>query len=482
MNRQLRRVAGVIGVMFLALLVNVNYLQVIDASNLRTRPDNVRVLLDEYSHQRGPILVDAREVARSIATKDQLHYLRRYPDGPLYAPATGFYSLVYGATGIERASNGVLSGSDSRLFARRVMDTLTGRERRGGSVELTIDSRAQQAAARALGDRRGAVVALDPSTGAVLAMVSYPTFDPNLLSSHDPDAIRAYYTKLIKDPGQPLLNRAIAQRYPPGSTFKLVTAAAALSSGRYTPDTPVPGPALLKLPLTTATLPNYDGRTCSSGSETTTLGEAFRRSCNTSFGSVGMALGVQALADQAAAFGFGSSYDLPLRAASSVFPTDANAPETAQSAIGQYDVAATPLQMAMVAAGIANRGVVMRPYLVSEVRGPDLSLLSRTEPTALSTAVTPQVAATLTRMMVDVVDHGTGPNAAIPGVAVAGKTGTAQHGTARPHAWFVSFAPADNPVVAVAVIVENGGNAPEVSGNQIAAPIARAVMEAVLGR
>ena len=482
MNRQLRRVAVVVGVMFLALLVNVNYLQVVEASDLRTRPDNVRVLLDEYSHQRGPILVDARQVALSRPTTDQLRYLRRYPQGPLYAHLTGFYSLVYGASGMERAADGVLSGSDDRLFTRRIVDALTGRQQRGGSVELTIDSRAQQAAAKALGNRRGAVVALDPSTGAVLAMVSRPSYDPNLLASHDPKAIRAAYRRLSAAPGQPMLNRAIAQRYPPGSTFKLVTAAAALSSGRYTPQTPVPGPARLDLPLTTAALPNYDGAQCTAGSDTTTLAEALRRSCNTTFGAVGMALGAQALADQAHAFGFGRSLELPLTAARSVFPADADAPHTAQSAIGQYDVAATPLQMAMVVAGIANRGVVMRPYLVSEVRGPDLSLLSRTRPEELSRAVSPEVAATLTQMMVDVVERGTGPNGAIPGVTVAGKTGTAEHGTNRPHAWYVSFAPADHPLVAVAVIVENGGDAPEVSGNQIAAPIARAVMEAVLGR
>jgi peptidoglycan glycosyltransferase len=481
-NRQLRRVAVVAGLMFLALLINVNYLQVVEANDLATRPGNVRVLYDEYAHQRGPILVDARQVALSRPTDDQLRYQRRYPDGPLYAHATGFYSIVYGASGMERAADPVLSGRDDRLFTRRILDTLTGQEQRGGSVALTIDSRAQRAAAEALGDRRGAVVALDPSTGAVLAMVSSPSYDPNPLASHDPAVVRDAYRRADADPDQPMLNRAIAQRYPPGSTFKLVTAAAALSSGRYTPDTPVPGPAVLDLPLTDADLPNFDRAQCTPGSDTTTLAQALRRSCNTTFGAVGMALGADALAEQAQAFGFGRSLELPLSAAASVFPDNADEPQTAQSAIGQYDVAATPLQMAMVAAGIANRGVVMSPYLVSEVRGPDLSLLSRADPQALSTAVSPQVAATLTSMMVDVVNNGTGTNAAIPGVPVAGKTGTAEHGGPRPHAWFVSFAPAEDPAVAVAVIVEDGGDAPEVSGNEIAAPIARAVMEAVLGR
>ncbi|MGN6688413.1 MAG: peptidoglycan D,D-transpeptidase FtsI family protein [Actinomycetales bacterium] len=482
MNRPLRRVAIVALAMFLALLINLNYLGVVEAPHLRTASGNARVLLTEYNRQRGPILVGGKAVALSKATDDRLKYLRRYPLGPLYAHETGYYSVVYGATAIERQEDEVLAGTDAKLFVRRLVDLFTGRKPQGGAVALTLDPRAQKAAYDALGNRRGAVVAIQPSTGRILAMVSRPSYDPNSLSSHDPSAIRKAYTKLNTDPDSPLLNRAISARYPPGSTFKIVTTAAALSSGNYQPDSTIPGPAALDLPQTSATLPNEDGRQCTPGSDTTTLANALRRSCNSSFGALGLALGADALRQQAEKFGFGQSIEVPMPSAVSVFPKDPNAPQTAQSAIGQFDVAATPLEMAMVVSAIANRGILMKPYLVDEVRAPDLTLLSRTEPQELSEAVSPEVAATLTSMLVDVVDKGTGTNAQIPGVKVAGKTGTAQHGTGtKPHAWFVSFAPAQDAKVAVAVIVEDGGNATEISGNRVAAPIAKAVMEAVLG-
>ncbi|MDP9394448.1 MAG: penicillin-binding protein 2 [Actinomycetota bacterium] len=490
MNRPLRRMAAVLMAMFLALLVNATYVQGFAAEKLREQPSNSRQVLAEYDRQRGPILVDRKPVARSTATKDRLRYLRRYPSGRTYAHVTGYYSYVYGADQVERAGNGVLAGTGEQLAFRRAIDVLTGREREGGSVELTLDPRAQEAAAEGLAglgeDARGAVVALDPTTGAVLAMASRPTYDPNDLSSHDGDAIRAAWKELTGDPANPLLNRGIDRTYPPGSTFKIVTAAAALSSGRYTPEGDVPGPARLDLPLTTASLPNYDNRQCTPGRNTTTLVQALERSCNTTFGAIGMELGAGALADQAAAFGFGQSFEVPMSTAASAFPQDPDQPQTAQSAIGQYDVQATPLQMAMVAAGVANGGVVMRPQLVEEVLGPDFSRLDHTDPSELGRAVEPEVAAQLRDMMVSVVENGTGTNAQIPGVKVAGKTGTAQVAKGiPPHAWFVSFAPAEagqDPRVAVAVVVENGAQQAEVSGNRLAAPIARAVTEAVLSR
>jgi penicillin-binding protein A len=481
-NPPIRRLAVVVSLLFLGLLLNVTFVQVLKASDYKDRPGNTRLILAEYNRQRGAIIVGGAAVASSKATNDQLKYLRVYSSGPAYAPATGFYSLVYGATALERAENSLLTGSDNRLFVRNLGNLATGQQPKGGSVVLTLDAAAQKAAYQGLAGRRGAVVALDPSTGAILALATSPSYDPNLLSSHNSAAVRKAYGKLTSDAASPMLDRALAQTYPPGSTFKLVTAAAALSSGKFTKDTVVPGPQVLKLPQTTAGLVNEDHQACGPNG-TTTVENALRISCNTAFGGIGLSLGQGALSSQARKFGFDSPQEVPLRAATSRFPDRLNPPQTAQSAIGQFDVQATPLQMAMVAAGIANRGVVMKPYLVSELRAPDLSVLQTTQPQQLSTAVTPQVAAELTQMMVTVVNSGTGTNGAIPGVTVAGKTGTAQVGGGKsPHAWFVSFAPAENPRVAVAVVIENGGGATEVSGNQLAAPVARAVMRAVLGK
>jgi peptidoglycan glycosyltransferase len=484
MNRPLRRIALALMVLFALLLANLNYLQAVEARDLNGKPGNSRILLAEYDRQRGGIIAGGRPIAVSVPTKDELKYLRRYSQGELYAHVTGFYSYVFGATGIERAQNSILAGTDDRLFVRRVIDTVSGKDVQGGTVALTIDPSAQAAAAQGLRKlkARGSVVAIEPSTGRILAMVSSPSYDPNLLSSHDGDRIKAAWKRLEGDPTKPLLSRAVAQTYPPGSTFKLVTAAAALSSGQFTPDGKVPGPARLPLPDTKISLPNYDARPCDpGGSPTTTLTNALRRSCNTTFAQVGLALGDDALREQARKFGFGTELDVPLDVAASVFPEDPNRPQTAQSSIGQFDVRATPLQMAMVAAGIANGGVVMKPHLVDDILAQDLRSIDRTRPDELDTAVTPQVAQQLTSMMVEVVESGTGKNARIDNVRVAGKTGTAQQGNDRPpHAWFTSFAPAENAQVAVAVVIEDGGGRAEVSGNELAAPIAKAVMQAVL--
>ncbi len=485
MNAPLRRLSVAVMLLFGLLLLNANYLQVVRAESLHSDNNNPRLIAEEYSRERGPILVGGKPVARSIETDDRLKYLRQYPEGKLYAPATGFYSVVYGASGVEQARNSVLAGTDDSLFVRRIIDLLTGSQPKGGSVELTLDPRAQRAAydgLQALG-ANGAVVALDPTTGAILAMVSTPSFDPGQVSGHDTSEVSKNYQRLSTRGSRPMLNRALRETYPPGSTFKLVTAAAALESGRYTPESKVDNGARLELPLTSATLPNENGGPCTTAGEAT-LTIALANSCNVSFGAIGLDLGGGALREQARKFGFDSAFEVPMRSVASRFPENANEPQTAQSAIGQFDVRATPLQMAMVAAAIANRGVVMRPYLVQQVRGPKLEVLDTTKPSQVGEAVSPQTAADLTRMMAQVVAQGTGTNGQIPGVSVAGKTGTAQQGGGRtPHAWFVSFAPSDNePKVAVAVIVEDGAKQPEISGNGLAAPIAQAVMRAVLER
>jgi peptidoglycan glycosyltransferase len=315
-------------------------------------------------------------------------------------------------------------------------------------------------------------------------MVSSPTYDPNRLASHKFSQVQDAWKQLNTDKNQPLLNRGIQEIYPPGSTFKLVTAAAALSSGQYTPDTKVKGGTTLDLPQTSTNLVNENGSSC--GGDPITLTQALEVSCNVSFGDIGLRLGDDALRAQAEKFGFDQTYLNDLNGqVKSHFPAHPDKPQTALSAIGQYDVAATPLQMAMVASGIANGGTVMRPYVVDEVRAPDLSVLDKTNPEAYrSNAVSSSVARDLTQMMIEVVDNGTGRTAQIPGIKVAGKTGTAQSSPERPpYAWFVSFAPADNPKVAVAVLVEDAGverNA--ISGSGLAAPIAKKVMEAVIGK
>jgi penicillin-binding protein A len=484
-NRPLRRVAVACLALFGLLLLNVNYLQVVRADELRDDPRNSRVLLRTYERERGPIAVgtgrDRALVAWSVETDGTLRWLREYPEGPTYAHVTGFFSLVYGRTGVERVQDGVLSGDDDRLFVRRLSDYVTGREPAGGSVELTLDPRAQQAAYDGLGGNRGAVVALDPRTGAVLAMVSKPSYDPSRLSSFEPADIRAYYSELTEGAGDPLLNRAIQNTYPPGSTFKVVTAAAALSSGLVDITTRIPSPRELPLPQTAQPLRNFGGAACTG--ETSTLADALRISCNTAFGWLGLELGEEPLREQARAFGFGEEgLQVPTRVATSGFPEDLAPPSLAQSAIGQFDVRTTPLQMAMIAAGVANDGEVMRPYLVSEVQAPDLARLEAADPEVLSRAVSSTVAGQLTEMMELVVSSGSGRRAQLPGVRVAGKTGTAQHAQGRPpHAWFIGFAPADDPQVAVAVVIEDGGTAgAEATGGSLAAPVARDVLRAVL--
>ncbi len=485
MNTPIRRLSVALLLVFGALLANANYVQVISAADLNERPDNRRVLLAEYDRERGSILVgdQQQQLARSVPSGGDYAYRRQYAEGPVYAPVTGYYSFVYGRSAVERAYNDILSGADDRLFVRRVVDLVTGRKPAGGSVVLTLEPAAQEAAYAGLAGKEGAVVAIRPQTGEILAMASSPSYDPNRLAASD-EATQQAWDELTADPEEPLRNRAITNPLPPGSVFKLVTAAAALESGRYEPDTPVPGPAVLDLPLTTATLPNQSGAPCPAGEGgRTTLTSALTYSCNTSFASIGLNLGADALREQAQAFGFDEQPLPELNAATSVFPADPDEPQTALSAIGQFDVAATPLQVAMVSAAIANDGELMRPYIVETILDPELEPIDTTQPQTSAKPLSADNADALTQMMVEVVATGTGQEAQIPGVAVAGKTGTAQSAPGRPpYAWFTSFAPAEDPQVAVAVVIEEADVAPtDISGGALAAPIAKAVMEAVLG-
>ncbi|CAA9436398.1 MAG: Cell division protein FtsI [Peptidoglycan synthetase] [uncultured Quadrisphaera sp.] len=483
MNGPLRRLGTVVGAMFALLLVAATYVQFVDAGDLQADGRNSRTFYAELGRARGPITVGDQPIAESVEVDDRYSYQRTYPDGPTYAHVTGAYSVVYGASGLEAAEEELLSGTDDSLFYRRLSDLLTGREPAGAVVETSIVPEVQQAAAEALGGQRGAAVALDPRTGEVLALVSSPSYDPNALAGHDTGAVRAAREELLADEARPLENRAIASfLYPPGSVFKLVTAAAALQAG-YAPDSALAGPAVLDLPQTEQGLRNSDRAACGPNDQTT-LADALRTSCNTAFASVGMALGEGALRDAAAGFGFGEELAIPLEVTPSTVPTGMDAPSLAQAAIGQRNVRVTPLQVAMVSAGIANDGVVMAPTLVRSVRGEDLEVIRAPSPTELGRALSAEDAEALTQMMVGVVADGTGRAARIDGVEVAGKTGTAQHEPGRPpHAWFTAFAPADDPVVAVAVVVEDGGDAgDQASGGRTAAPVAREMIQAQLDR
>jgi peptidoglycan glycosyltransferase len=376
----------------------------------------------------------------------------------------------------------LLAGTADQLFYRRISDLLTGRQPQGATVELTIDPQLQKIAYNALGDQRGAVVALDPKTGNVLALVSKPSFNADLLAAHDSKKVTAARQKLLDDDARPLDNRAIAGRlYPPGSTFKLITAAAALSSGKYDADSILPGPASISLPQTTVKLANDDKRPCGAGDKVS-FTDAMRISCNTAFASVGMELGQEALRKEAEKFGFGQSLRIPLPVTPSVFPAELSPPQVAQAAIGQFDVRVSPLQIAMVSAAIANGGTLMKPNLVARVRSADLEVISTPTPVELSRPISRAAADQLRTMMLAVVQNGTGTRAQIDGVDVAGKTGTAESAPGEPpHAWFTGFASGRGGDVAVAVVVEDGGRlGDEAFGGTVAAPIARQVMEAVV--
>ncbi|MGL5819591.1 MAG: peptidoglycan D,D-transpeptidase FtsI family protein [Phycicoccus sp.] len=484
MNAPVRRLSLVVAALFASLLVSTTLIQYVFAADLNARPDNRRTLLSTFARERGDILVGQEPVARSVPSDDEYKFQRVYDDPGLYAHVTGYYSFFGANGGLEQAENPFLSGSSDRLFYRRVSDLFTGRRPQGATLQTTIDPAVQRAAAEALGRQRGSAVALDPRTGAILAMVSRPTYDPGQLATHDIGDLEQNYARLNGDPARPLVNRATGgDLYPPGSVFKVVTAAAALSGGDYSEESVLPGPAELDVPQTSVDLPNAFDGPCGPDDKVD-FTRAMAISCNTALATVGMDIGADALREQAAKFGFGDSVSVPMPVTPSRVPAELDTPQLAQSAIGQYDVRVTPTQMAMVAAGVANGGVVMQPYLVESVVGSDLSVVESTEPRELSRAVDGEVAGQLTRMMEAVVDDGSGRRAQIDGVRVAGKTGTAQTGNeGRAHAWFISFAPAEDPRIAVAVIVENGGDAgDEAGGGAVAAPIARQMMEARLTR
>ncbi|HEX2191554.1 MAG TPA: penicillin-binding protein 2 [Acidimicrobiales bacterium] len=482
MNTQIRRLGIVLGLLFVALFVQLNWLQVVDADRLNDHPANTRAVVRDFSQPRGVIQTsDGVVLAVSTPVDDEFKRLRSYPEGALFAHITGFFSFNYGSDGVERTYNDALTGRDRKVSIDRLADLLLEKER-SANVTLTLSKSLQELATRELGPRKGAVVALNPRTGEVLALADFPSYDPNPLASHEQDEVRGAWDRLNADPDKPLLPRTYRERYFPGSSFKVVTAAAGLATGAATLTAPVyPTLTALPLPQSSQPLGNFGGGSCGGP-----LPEAMRVSCNTSFGQLGLDMGGENLSNVAQAFGFGKvpPLDLP-HGVASVFPPGSefarDKPALAKSAIGQQDVSATPLQMALVAAAIANDGVVMTPHVMAEVRDSEGRVVNRFEPRPWMTAVPADVAHSVRDMMIGVVERGSGTAARIPGVPVAGKTGTAQTGRDTSHVWFVSFAPADDPRIAVAVVLEDQPSADEATGGRLAAPIAQSVMRAALG-
>jgi len=480
MTRQIRRVGIGLVIAFVLLFAQLNYVQFFAAGKIASNRSNPRALIREYSIKRGDILsLNGRKLATSVATKDRLKYRRTYPMGNLFGHITGYYSINYGPSRIESSYNDHLLGDSGVVSIQDIEDRFTDSEEAGNRVRLTIHTQMQEAAASALNEERGAVVALDPSTGEVLALWSNPSFDPEPLASHSSKQQKEAWDALDPaSPKGPLVNLATTRGYPPGSTFKVVTTAAALESGRYKPDTRFEDPDRLELPQTDDTLTNFTNRACTTAGEID-LFTALEISCDTTFGMIGLEIPDE-IHETAEGFGFNQEIPSDVRAEVSSYPEipDDRQPERAKAAIGQQNVVATPFQMAMVAAGIANDGKVLRPRLVREVIDPTGGIVENYEPEVLSEAVSPDTADEVTSMMVAAVASGTGTAAQIPGVEVAGKTGTAQTVEgANPHTWFISFAPADDPQIAVAVIVEHGGSfGSEATGGAVAAPIARQVM------
>lgn len=491
MNHALRRISLVTLLMFLALLLGVNYVQAFEPASLAVQKGNARTFSQQYQYQRGSIVTaDGKTVAESVHVKGIYSYQRHYPSPQVYAPVTGYDSL-YGATGIEQAEDKYLAGTSPQLTVHNLIDLVTGKPKQGATVQLTINSVAQTAAYNALkasGLPSGAV-AIDPSTGAILAMASYPTFNPNKFATFDGAQLKQIDERYLTEPSQPLINRATSQTFPPGSTFKIVTASTAFTTGSYNPDSRVYAPTNLKLPGTTHELINFDNLPCDDGSNpsgngTVPLIYAFTVSCNTVFGNLGMHLGDSAIRQQADKFGMNNpGLKIPIPVAQSNYPpiVDNNPDFTAYSAIGQYSDTVSPLQEAMFSAAIANHGTLMTPYLVQKITAPDLTPLVTAQPSTLSQAVSPSVASEVAQMMINVVKqpYGTAHNTAfLPNIEIAAKTGTAQNGvnnTGLDDAVFTCFAPASNPQIAVGVIVKGGG-----LGADASAPIAVAIVKAYL--
>jgi len=494
MNRALFRLSLACLIMFGLLLINVNYVQAFESSSLANRPGNARTFDEQFTFQRGSIVADgvggpttiAESLPTGTSTSGNTTYQRHYPDGAMYAPITG-YDSIYGSTGVEAAYSKYLNGTAPGLEVQNLISLLSGKAKQGATVNLTVSPKAQQAAYKGLlddGGHQAGVVALNPRTGAILAMASDPSYNPNLLTTLDGTKLNKIDKKLLTEPSQPLLNRAINQTYPPGSSFKIITSSAGFSTGKVAgPQATISAPQPLTLP-NGHQLNNDADETCFGGHPQVI--QAFLLSCNTAFANIGMKVGGPTLQSYANKFGWNdSNLTIPMPVSPSVIPSISDQSLTAYSSIGQLDDQVTALQEAMDAAAIANHGTIMRPYLLQSVQAPDLTTITTTTPSVLSQAVTSQVASDVQSMMVQVTQNpdGTAYQTAGPpavgSLVIAGKTGTAENtvsGAGLDDAVFTCFAPANNPQIAVGVIVKGGG-----FGADAAAPIAVKIIEAYLG-
>jgi peptidoglycan glycosyltransferase len=499
MNTQIRRLTIAMLVLFGFLFLRLNQVQVLQAADYNRRPDNSRQVEADFDKPRGTISsIDGTVLARSVATSGKLKYQREYPTNDLFAHVVGTYSLTYGSDGVERSYDDALTGRLAQLQLKGFANPFVERSS-AGNVILTLRADVQQVAKEQLGNRKGSIVALDPRTGGIIAMWSYPSFDPNPPSSNDPKTARGSRVLLQASPDKPLLAKSYRDRFFPGSTFKIVTATGGLESGKVTTTSPVfPVMTSYTPPLTTKAISNFDGAPCGGA-----LFQIIKVSCNSAFAQMGAeVLGPDPMISAAERFGFNRSVPIDLPApARSFFPTDfgkrvragatpgsadvyENTPALAQAAIGQNDVSATPLQMALVAAAVANGGTIMTPHVMDHIEDSEGTTVKTYEQNVWSNVLSQANALTLQQAMIGVVQGGTATRAAIPGFVVGAKTGTAQVGTDPPrsHVWTIAFAgpPGQAPVIAVAVMVEGQPGYSEQTGGKVAAPIAQAVMKAAL--
>ncbi|RMB61719.1 penicillin-binding protein 2 [Tessaracoccus antarcticus] len=474
MNGPLRKVSIFISLMMAALLLNITWISVVRTNELNADPRNRRVRDAEFASDRGAILVGNTPIAITNPSEGRFPYARSYPKGDTWSSVTGWYSYDYARSELEKQYNEELSGTGSSQAVSRIIDLLVGRQRQGANLSTTLNPAAQQAAVDALGDKQGAAIAMDWETGEILALVSAPTYDPNRLSTLDLTQERVAWDELLNAKDEPLKNRAVREVFPPGSTFKLVTAAAALENGML-PSSELQSPQSLPLPNSNRSM----GNSTNCGGTTVTLEQALVTSCNTAFGNLGMELGSEKLRAAAEAFGFNAEPTIDLPAAASRFPAEIDEAQTALSAIGQFDVAASPLQMLQVVAAIANDGHMMQPHVVRTVTGADLKVVRSMEPHELSQPLSESNAQLMQQMMESVVADGTGRPARIDGMTIGGKTGTAQSDPDRPpYAWFIGYA--KDPKVAVVAFVQSADvERDDISGGRVAAPIFKAILEAL---
>ncbi|MEX0846340.1 MAG: penicillin-binding protein 2 [Ilumatobacteraceae bacterium] len=486
MNSKIRRLAVGMLVCYLALFVQLNVLTVQRQDELSSDSRNDRQTVREFNKPRGEIIsADGVVLARSVPVtdpNDEFKFQREYPTGVLFGNTTGYLTYNFGSTQLERTQNAVLTGTTSLQQIKAIRDLLQGSDA-SGSVVLSMRADLQQVARDALGDREGSVVVMEPSTGRVLAMYSFPNYDPTFIAVHDTQAAADALAFLNAYPGKPLLANAYQERYMPGSSFKVITAGIAFENGVTSMDRTWPSETEWVPPQTTDPIQNYGGTACGG-----TMAEIFYRSCNIPFAQMATELGPQRMVDGTKAWGVGDRIPIDLPGSVSSFFGEVEdftdqLPLLAIGGFGQANDTMVPLHMAMVASTIANGGTMMAPHVVDVTRYHDGTVLARTSPQIWKQPISGQTAATLNTLMVGVVNQGTGrPMQLANGIQAAAKTGTAQLNatgeTERSHAWIIGFAPAEAPRYAISVMLK-GTNA-EISagtGGKLAGPIAKTVLD-----